>query len=103
MLVGCVVVSLSLCVKLSSSASLRGGLRCRLACQAVGARRNLLLQGYRLQIVFSSELGSVDAANLSFVAMLLPNMNYFRGPLESSTLADKKVIIPNCGVARSCR
>merc|ERR1719171_934013 len=50
--------------------SLRGGLRRRPRCQAVGARRNLLLQGYRLQIVFSSELGSVDAANLSIVAML---------------------------------
>ena len=66
MLVGCFVVSLSLRVKLSSSASLRGGLRRRLACQAVGARRNLLLQGYRLQIVFSSKLGSVDAAKFIY-------------------------------------
>ena len=61
MLVGCVVVSLSLRVKLSSSASLRVACVVSLACQAVGARRKLLLQGYRLQIVFSSELGSVDA------------------------------------------
>jgi hypothetical protein len=44
-----------------------------LACQAIGARRNLLLQGYRLQIVFSFELGSVDAANLCIVAMLCQN------------------------------
>ena len=70
MLVGCVVVSLSLRV------AVVGGL----ACQAVGARRNLLLQGYRLQIVFSSELGSVDAANLSIVAMLFAKHELFSRP-----------------------
>ena len=70
MLVGCFVVSLSLRVKLLSSASLRGLRRRPRFCQAVGVRRNLILQGYRLQIVFSVELGSVDEANLSIVATL---------------------------------
>ena len=90
MLAGCVVVSLSLRVAVVGLAACCLRRRPRF-CQVVGVRRNLLLQGYRLQIVFSSELGSVDAANLSIVAMLLPNMNYFRGLLESSSLADKKV------------
>ena len=80
MLVGCAVVSLSLRVKLSSSASLRVACVVSLACQAVGARRNLLLQGYRLQIVSSSELGSVGAANLSKVAMLFAKHELFSRP-----------------------
>jgi hypothetical protein len=69
MLVGGCVVSLSLRVAVVGLAACCLRRRPRF-CQAVGVRRNLILQGYRLQIVFSVELGSVDEANLSIVATL---------------------------------
>ena len=92
MLVGCAVVSLSLRVKLSSSASLRGGLRRRLACQAVSARvETCCCKATGCKLSSRPSLAASMQQIYLLMRCFLPNMNYFRGLLESSSLADKKV------------
>ena len=88
---GCFVVSLSLRVAVVGLAACGLPRRPRLSSCRLASKFDLLLQIYRLQIVFSFEFGSADAPRVSFACLAKTNFFVAKGWLESlHPLAGKK-------------